>query len=202
MPRSVDTTTFVLPSGQAVSSGISVVAGITDTPPNERRVRWVKETDGALVADISAYNQTASGIDPPYGTQGALTLRAKSDLRQVSLSLLAYDSTLPSSLSTIVDTQAVTVMDSTARSSFLQTGTPTQSGLAVVRATFPGGSVTSNFAAIPGGVVTGMLSGGDVTSVGSLWRCRVIPTAGVFNITADAVQPLGTFVDVMCLWWK
>lgn len=63
MPTSVDTNVFILPDGSALSEGLEIAAGETDTPPDERRVRWIRTIDGALVADIQAYHDTFTNSD-------------------------------------------------------------------------------------------------------------------------------------------
>lgn len=43
------------------SGGVKIFAGTTTTPPDTRKVTWVRESSGALVAQIKAYDDQSGG---------------------------------------------------------------------------------------------------------------------------------------------
>jgi hypothetical protein len=74
--------------GHVHAQGLDLDGGTTDTPPADRRVRWLRSSDGAAVAEIFGYQQFESGlianaVDPDGGI-------AFSELGALSASHFAY----------------------------------------------------------------------------------------------------------------
>lgn len=61
MPRSVDTSALMLPNGAAIGLGLTLVAGNVGVPPNNGRIRWIRTSDGAVIADIYADSEDFGG---------------------------------------------------------------------------------------------------------------------------------------------
>lgn len=96
--------------------GIEIKAGVSGTPPNERRVRWVREADGSLVADIFAMDLGTDSRDLMMraldgATNANILLEAKpvSDHAQVTANAIDSGGAV-----------AATLIDSDGASSFLQ----------------------------------------------------------------------------------
>lgn len=61
MPSSVDTNVLVLPSGAALSTGLDIVAGTNASPLDTSRIRWLRQSDGAVVASMFGFDDPSSG---------------------------------------------------------------------------------------------------------------------------------------------
>lgn len=61
MPKSVDTSVLVLPDGRAVGTGLTLLGGSVASPPDYGRIRWIRQTDGSVIADI--YGTETGGIE-------------------------------------------------------------------------------------------------------------------------------------------
>lgn len=67
MPHATPLNQRVLPDGSVVfefaghisAEGVDLLAGTTASPPDDRRIRWLREADGSLVASMYGY-ETAS----------------------------------------------------------------------------------------------------------------------------------------------
>lgn len=146
-------------AGHVHAQGLDLDAGTTTTPPDDDRIRWLRASDGALVADDTAYDAAGSRERTSRAVGDAVTaaratLLAEGPGGEARLTALAQPGGLLS-----VDAQAQggglrTLIDSANASSFptlYDGGLPAAadrryaSGVAVV--TWPGGSAQSDLAA-------------------------------------------------------
>lgn len=82
--------------GHVSAAGLDLLAGTTISPPDDRKVRWLREADGALVAELAAYETAASRqwsalVKSPGGVAGtdpvSLSLGRRADANEASISL-------------------------------------------------------------------------------------------------------------------
>lgn len=113
-----------LPSGdvQAVfPGGVQILAGDTVSPPDERKVTWVRQSDGALVASVDAYsigsNDQATWrlFDPDNPTNRNANLIQKLDAASGRATVTAH-------AQTVGNAATRTIVDDLGQSSFIQSG--------------------------------------------------------------------------------
>lgn len=136
--------------GHIHADGLDLYAGTTSSPPNDRLVRWLRQSDGALVRQIGAYDDGTkySNIDDvldPASAQNYAQRRARVDP-------FAVRSTIEDTAAAGGATVSRTIIDSDNRSSFIQTRgdttVPKRSLVGSTTLTFPGGQAWQTSPAI------------------------------------------------------
>lgn len=73
-------------AGNVNVSGINLPAGTNATPPTRSRIRWLRQSDGSVVADIDAYYQTG-GTPVSAMTLNAYALGAAQESAETLIAL-------------------------------------------------------------------------------------------------------------------
>lgn len=96
--------------GHVHADGLDLTAGVNTTPPADRRVRWLRETTGELVADLSAYVQAGA----PETNAAHWRAMSPDQINEAGITLEATN------LNTVVRVLSATVQDTLRKSDFLQ----------------------------------------------------------------------------------
>jgi hypothetical protein len=116
-------------AGNVNLTGLNLPAGTTSTPPNQSRVRWLRTTDGAVVATLYATETGGRDIFQATATATAAANAARmllAALSQSAANLAAFtlnaaaDTGGTSSIGAQAGGQTITLLDDADRSSFLQ----------------------------------------------------------------------------------
>jgi hypothetical protein len=63
-------------TGLVHAQGLNLDAGTSSTPPAQDKIRWLRVTDGAVIAEIAAYDLSDIQPDPPHA-DASIILRAQ-----------------------------------------------------------------------------------------------------------------------------
>ena len=150
LPKSVPNYLTTNSSGEAGAvfpGGVQVTAGTDATPTNERRIRWIRDSDGALIAELFGYkfggisNLLLTANDPDSaGAQGEIQLSAGAIPFDTGVDVFVT----PSGGATI----GAKLLDATGRSGFLKLAVNADIGVKFASVVF----------AAPGGWTTGTLN--------------------------------------------
>lgn len=130
--------------GHVHARGVDLDAGDTTSPPEDRRVRWLRTSDGAIVADINSYEagggrSLVMEVLSPTGTTPAATMRTVSTTNGFQVGVQASQiAPAGGMVVAYTDSSQAVVVDEAQQSSFLQL----VGGLARRRVNFGQGSLT------------------------------------------------------------
>lgn len=109
--------------GAVFPGGVTIPAGTNLTPPDERKIRWLRDTDGALVAQIigwtagTAAEQQHSAVAPGGVSRAQLTLDVDDSAAVGSQAIAQAVAVGANSVA-----HRATIIDDTDRSSFARLG--------------------------------------------------------------------------------
>lgn len=207
-------------AGNVVVVGIDLPAGITSTPPNRSRIRWLRQSDGAVAADLTAYS--TSGVEAFKAAAYALAasdeswsmLEAIDDGGNVQASVIArynwHAAGTTGSIDLAAGIQNRALLYQDGRSSFMQIGAAASlSTTGAFQLGWPGGANISTSGIItPFGFTNlgGVLAVADETRpAGLLTVCGVSYTGGagfqVIGYTPQGNPPAGAQSTVAWLAW-
>lgn len=131
MPKGVDTVLTVDGAGRISADftghvhaqGLDLDAGDTTSPPEDRKVRWIRVSDGAVIADLESFS--AGGTNrSTFITYANLGETATTEIKAVRGSSAKVDvidnGTTQGVYATAGGSSGYTIVDSDKRSSFLQ----------------------------------------------------------------------------------
>lgn len=149
------------------SGGVRINAAIGATPPDERKVRWVRQSDGALIADVAGFDIGNGARVEVYANRDgikddgqAFLIGESGDGGVAGLEVASFFASVGYVAAT-VDTDSRTILDRNRDSSFAQRFNAGDTFLAdnrfnggVATPLYPGGSTMSNALAINHGLGT------------------------------------------------
>lgn len=191
-------------SGHVHAAGLDLDASPIGLPLPEDEIRWLKQSDGSLVAEMV-------GITGP--TLGRLDLRAHSPADETAaLYLIAIDSAQEIFVElgpALAPTPTRLVLDEQGQSDYLQKGSPGKSQVGDFNATFAGVLATTDFVinhAFNVAGVRGFAIGRAGGTLGTFCTGEIISstvnTATIRTRTIDGSVPAAAATKTMCymLW--
>jgi len=187
-------------SGHVHAAGLDLDASPIGLPIPEDEIRWLKQSDGSLVAEM---------VGITGATLGRLDLRAHSPADETAaLYLIAIDSTQEIFVElgpALAPTPQRLVLDDQGQSDYLQKGNPGKSAVGDFNATFAGALATADFAVthnFNSSGVRGMAIGRAGGSLGTFCTGEIISstvnTATFRTRTIDGSIPGAGATKTMC----
>ena len=192
-------------TGALVYERVELYAASADpgavTPPDERRVRWIQESDGELVADITgwegdgAYGHNSYAYQPGFDRLAGLNLLVSDVLGVKRASVVAHTGIDGSE-------HTATVLDGSGQSSFLRLANP-----ALAKRSIAFGTTAVTFTASQFTPVVNVAHGLGVVPIIALatmqhsiigW-CNAVPASNV-NVALQGLAPAALSVTAQVYW--
>jgi hypothetical protein len=194
-------------SGHISAQGLDLLAGVEATPPNDRRIRWLRETDGSLVADLFSYDagdsyNTLTLHAEPSSPDDKAIVRVSAGTPPDDASVTLVNGPINSVSAKAKNGGAVTLIDDNDLSSFLKVagGVPRDRainfGIASVEMTRIENDLSAGDVTVPHGLADGADFAVCAPVVGGDLLARIVSQADydATNITLFA-QSMDAFVD-------
>ncbi|HET7047858.1 MAG TPA: hypothetical protein VFI54_06260 [Solirubrobacteraceae bacterium] len=172
-------------NGNVSVTGINIPAGTSTTPPSQDRIRWLRQSDGAVVAEIIGFSSggaevvavRADALAPGDTSQSLLDVLDDQGTEQgnIVVTQTARGATAQVLLTAAGHTR--TAVDQLGRSDFLVLSSTELSTVGTATITWPGGTAFSNTTnvALPG-------AGGNVFGIATVDGIAGTTDAVVMNI--------------------
>lgn len=208
-------------TGHVAAAGVDLIAGITPAPPSDRQVRWLRQSDGSVVATV--YGFESGGVDGTFlqsmalgGNQATAGLLAV-DQFGAQAQFTASEGPQGPSIGGSAGGTSLEFLDARGASSFPQfsDGGAHRSLIGFGRITWGGGAAAATgqlVVPVPGAVTTcvAIASANLITSAGVIQDAAVVylaaSTVGSVVLGAvsrgGALMPAGSFCTVVYLAYE